>query len=236
MIRARFLSLAGLIALQGFAPETLLPVVAGDHAIRDGHNLLQETQTDAGVIRYRGAIDDNRYENRVKHRYLADAVKQVVSGQDVTTSTAKPNSKWVAQQARNFLTQVANRDDRPEYLLRDRDSKFTRQFDEILKAGSVKPKMLPFRSPNLNARCERVIQTIQQECLDNFLVFGTRHFDYLVSKFAEYYNTESSHSRREHLPPLRRDLPEENSTIDFSKFVCKERLGGLIKSFERAAA
>jgi len=154
----------------------------------------------------------------------------------VTTSTAKPNSRWVAQQARDFLTQVANRDDRPEYLLRDRDSKFTRQFDEILKAGSVKPQMLPFRSPNLNARCERVIQTIQQECLDNFLVFGTRHLDYLISEFVEYYNTVRSHSRREHLPPLRQDVPKENCTIDFAKIVCKERLGGLIKSFERVAA
>ena len=96
--------------------------------------------------------------------------------------------------------------------------------------------MLPFRSPNLNARCERVIQTIQQECVDNFLVFGTRHLDYLISEFVEYYNTVRSHSRREHLPPLRQNVPEENSTIDFSKIVCQERLGGLIKSFERAAA
>jgi len=31
----------------------------------------------------------------------------------VTTSTAKPNSKWVEQQACNFLAQVADRDDRP---------------------------------------------------------------------------------------------------------------------------
>ena len=154
----------------------------------------------------------------------------------VTTSTAKPNSKWVEQQARNFLAQVADRDDRPGYLLRDRDSKFTRQFDEILKTDGVKPIVLPFRSPNLNARCERVIQTIQQECVDNFLVFGTRHLDYLISEFVEYYNTVRSHSRREHLPPLRQNVPEENSTIDFSKIVCQERLGGLIKSFERAAA
>jgi hypothetical protein len=36
-----------------------------------------------------------------------------------------------------------------------------------------------------------------------------------------------------HLPPLRQDMPEENSTIVFSKIVCQERLGGLIKSFER---
>ena len=95
---------------------------------------------------------------------------------------------------------------------------------------------LAFRSPNLNARCERVIQTIKQECLDFFLVFGSRHLDYLISEFVEYYNTTRSHSRRDHLPPLRQDLPEEQNTIKISEVVCRERLGGLIKSFERAAA
>jgi putative transposase len=154
----------------------------------------------------------------------------------VTTSTARPNSKWVAEQARNFLTHVADRDDRPGHLLRDRDRKFTRQFDAIMNSSGVKPKLLPFRSPNLNARCERVIQTIKQECLDFFLVFGSRHLDYLISEFVDYYNTTRSHSRRDHLPPLRQDLPDEHNTIEISDIVCRERLGGLIKSFERAAA
>ena len=96
--------------------------------------------------------------------------------------------------------------------------------------------MLPFRSHNLNARFERVIQTIQQECLDNFLLFGTRHLDSLISEFVEYYNTVRSHSRREHLPPLRQEVPEENCTIDFAKIVCQERIGGQVNSFERVAA
>ena len=81
-----------------------------------------------------------------------------------------------------------------------------------------------------------MIQTIKQECLDFFLVFGSRHLNYLISEFVEYYNTTRSHSRRDHLPPLRHDLPEEGDTVEFSEIVCRERLGGLIKSFERAAA
>jgi hypothetical protein len=66
----------------------------------------------------------------------------------------------------------------------------------------VTPKRLPYRSPNLNAKCERAIQTIQQECLDNFLVFGCGHLDYLVREFVEYYNSARSQSCRGHLPPL----------------------------------
>lgn len=36
------------------------------------------------VLRYRGAIDDNRYENRVKARYLVAAIDSVLSGQVVS--------------------------------------------------------------------------------------------------------------------------------------------------------
>ena len=106
---------------------------------------------------------------------------------------------------------------------------------------SCRPKwrVLASKSPKgrgVQHRCERVIQTIKQECLDFFLVFGSRHLDYLISEFVEYYNTTRSHSRRDHLPPLRQDLPDEHNMIKISEIVCRERLGGLIKSFERSAA
>ena len=78
----------------------------------------------------------------------------------VTTATAHPDSAWVAQQARNFLMHVADRAETPTHLIHDRDTKFTRQFDEILKTEGVQAVRLPYRSPNLNARYERFIQTI----------------------------------------------------------------------------
>ena len=59
-------------------------------------------------------------------------------------------------------------------VLHDCDAKFTKQFDEILKAEGLRPQKLVFRSPNLNAYCERFVQTIKQECLDHFVVVGER--------------------------------------------------------------
>ena len=58
----------------------------------------------------------------------------------------------------------------------------------------------------------------------------------VVNSTVDYYNTTRSHSRRDHLPPLRQDLPDERNMTEVSEIVCRERLGGLIKSFERAAA
>src|SRR5256712_4321777 len=41
------------------------------------------------------------------------------------------------------------------YLLHDRDTKFTQAFDVLLAASGGEPVVLPPRSPNLNAHCER---------------------------------------------------------------------------------
>ena len=46
-------------------------------------------------------------------------------------------------------------------LVRERDTKFTAQFDEVLKAEGLKVKVLPVQSPNLNSRCERIGGLVQ---------------------------------------------------------------------------
>jgi len=48
-------------------------------------------------------------------------------------------------------------------------------------------------TPNLNAFSERVVQSIRQECLDHFVVFGSRHLNYLVGKYAQHYDDERVH-------------------------------------------
>ena len=156
----------------------------------------------------------------------------------VTSSTPHPNARWVEQQARNFLMETEDRDERPAYLIRDGDKKFTKNFDDILKSGDCEPTKLPFRSPNLNAHAERVGQTILRECLDNFVVFGRDHLDYLLREFSRYYNTARAHSARGNLPPCRDGDPTEWDilSIDSAEVVCEERLGGVVKSFVRRAA
>ncbi|TWU04213.1 Integrase core domain protein [Symmachiella macrocystis] len=153
----------------------------------------------------------------------------------VSNSTAHPDSAWVTQQARNFLMQTAGRDEKPACLIRDRDTKSTAQSDDVLKAEGVKIKVLPVQSPNFNSRCERVIQSIKQECLDNFLVFGEQHLNYLVREYVRHYNDDRAHSACGHLSPSCTDPPPENNTIVLDDIVRRERLGGLIQWCEPAA-
>jgi putative transposase len=37
------------------------------------------------------------------------------------------------------------------------------------------------------------VQSIQQECLDHFLIFGETHFDYPVREYVEHYHEERPH-------------------------------------------
>ena len=49
--------------------------------------------------------------------------------------TANPNAAWVTQQARNLLLTLEERGHRVRFLVRDRDAKFCRGFDDVF--GSV---------------------------------------------------------------------------------------------------
>jgi len=153
----------------------------------------------------------------------------------VSPSTAHPNSTWVSQQAKKLMLKTEHRDIKPTILIRDGDKKFSKRFDSVFTSAGVRVKKLPICSPNLNAVCERFVQTIKHECLNNFLAFGEGHLNYLVSEFVDYYNNERSHSSRDHLPPCCLDPPEQNETIKLDEIVCDERLGGLIKSYRRVA-
>jgi putative transposase len=59
------------------------------------------------------------------------------------------------------------------YLIHDRDTKFLYGFDRILRASGVEPVVLPPRSPNLNANCERFVRSIKDEALHQMIVIGS---------------------------------------------------------------
>jgi len=150
--------------------------------------------------------------------------------------TANPDGAWMAQQARNVCMFFDELPEPPRYLISDRDTKFTKQFQDILKSGGVEVVQVAVRAPNQNAHAERFAQTIQQECLDHFIVFGERHLRYLIREFVRYYHDCRPHQSLGNLPPSMEKPPEEFAVLGPNDVVRREWLGGLLADYERSAA
>jgi len=78
--------------------------------------------------------------------------------------TTHPTGAWVTQQARNLGLDLV--DEGARLLIRDRDSKYSGAFDEVLRSGGIRIVRTPVRAPQANAIAERFVRTARAECLD----------------------------------------------------------------------
>ncbi|MEX2217223.1 MAG: integrase core domain-containing protein [Phycisphaerales bacterium] len=153
----------------------------------------------------------------------------------ITPATLAPSDAWVARESERVIAAARAAGHTPDLMLRDRDSKFGAGFFAAMRAASVRTIVLPKKSPNLNSRAERFIQTLRLECLDRFVVLGTRHLDRLVREYADYYNRQRPHSRLPHCTPSGRAPPAAPPPSD-RELRCDVRLGGLVRHYYRRAA
>jgi transposase InsO family protein len=100
--------------------------------------------------------------------------------------TAHPTGAWTAQQARNLLMDLGERAARFRFLIRDRDSKFTAAFDDVLAGNGVRIIKAPVRSPRANSYAERYVGTLRRECLDHLLIYGERHLRRILAEYAQH--------------------------------------------------
>ena len=64
--------------------------------------------------------------------------------------TTSPEEAWMKQVARNLTAAEDGFLQAKQYVLMDRDSKFSLAFRTLLEDAGVEPVVLPARSPNLN--------------------------------------------------------------------------------------
>jgi putative transposase len=146
--------------------------------------------------------------------------------------TAHPTGAWTAQQARNLLMELGERADQFEFLIRDRDSKFTPVFDDVFAGNGVRIIKTPIRSPRANSFAERYVGTLRRECLDHLLIYGEQHLRQILTEYAQHYNEHRPHQSREQRPPLH----EPRQTIDVTaRIKRRQAVHGLISEYRRAA-
>ena len=147
--------------------------------------------------------------------------------------TAHPDSAWVTQQARNLAPSLGERKEPVRFLIHDRDSKYSGPFDEVFRTEGMKPILTPFRAPRASAFAERWVRSARDECLDWTLIWGRRHLERVLRRYAIHYNRARPHRGLGlETPEPHHDPGRERTGVGLRR---RDVLGGLIHEYEAAA-
>src|SRR6266540_2728728 len=136
--------------------------------------------------------------------------------------TANPTGAWVTQQARQFAWTLHEAPPRFRFLIRDRDSKFTRSFDAVFASEGIRVVKTPVRAPKANAIAERFVGTARRECLVWLLILNRRHLEHVLHVFVDHYNGHRPHRSRDLTPPA--DIDCERPAFSSSRDVKRRGL------------
>ncbi len=152
--------------------------------------------------------------------------------------TDHPTGLWVAQQARNLLAVVGEQGTAWKFLIRDRDTKFTRAFDDVWRSTGAEVICTPIQAPNANAVAERWVGTVRRECLDQLLIVGRHQLVRVLRRYVEHYNQRRPHRSLAYatpVPPMPWVGADPMSAATVGRLRRRDVLGGLIDEYECAA-
>ena len=124
---------------------------------------------------------------------------------------------------RQALAEIANIV-RPETIL------YCPAFDETVRDGGVRPVRLPPCSPNLNPHAEPWVRSVKDECLSKLILFGEPALRTALRAYVEHFHGERNHQGKNNLLLFPCEPMGQVGPVR-----CRERLGGLLKFYYRAA-
>jgi len=165
-------------------------------------------------------------------RYLVFFVIELATRKvEIVGIHADPCETQMIQWARNLTDAEDGFLKDKRILIHDRDPLYTKQFHDTLQAAGVRGLKLPKMSPNLSPYAERFVLAIKSECLDKMILFGEKHVRLVVGEYMSHYLRE-----RPHRVLGRRIIEPETPMPIEGPVLCRERLGGLLKTYYRQAA
>jgi putative transposase len=149
--------------------------------------------------------------------------------------TANPNTTWVTQQARNLLLGLEDQAHRVRFLVRDRDAKFCRGFDDVFRSEGAEILVTPVQAPNANAYAERWVRTVRTECLDWLLIVGCGHLEQVLRIYVRHYNEHRPHRALGLKPPNPHAALARVGDPRRGRVRRRDLLDGLVREYQRAA-
>jgi transposase InsO family protein len=122
-----------------------------------------------------------------------------------------------------------------ELLIHDRDTKFSRTFDEVFRSEGIEVIRTPVRAPNANAFAERWVRTVRGDCLDRMIILRRRHLERVLRVYTKHYNEHRPHRALQLTPPSGGNSVAVDHTSDTPPIRRHDLLGGLIHEYQRAA-
>jgi transposase len=123
--------------------------------------------------------------------------------------TPHPHARWMTQIARNETMEEWGFLRPGQYLIHDRDGKYC------------------------NAFAERWVRSVQSEVLSKLILFGERSLRHALHHYTVRFHAERPHQGIGNVIPFPSGPPAND---DEALIQCHERLGGLLKYYERKAA
>ena len=146
--------------------------------------------------------------------------------------TPHPTAAFMQQCARQLTDAVDGFLLCKQYLIHDRDTKYTLTFDGLLKGSGVEPLVLPPRSPNLNAYCEWFVRSIKEEALEQMVLLSEWSLSYVIQQYLAHYHAERNHQGLAN----RLITPDADLQSHSGQVRLRDRLGGLLSYYYRDAA
>jgi putative transposase len=134
-----------------------------------------------------------------------------------------------------LLLVLGERERRLRFVLRDRDAKFTRSFDDVFCAEGAEMLVTPVQAPNANAHAERWIRTVRAECLDWLLILGRGHLERVLRVYVRHYNAHRAHRALGLQPPAPAVGPALTGIDQPLQVHRRDLLGGLVHEYRQAA-
>jgi hypothetical protein len=97
---------------------------------------------------------------------------------------AVPMAEWTLQQLRESVTG----EEPYKFIIQDRDSIYFKDLDASITSLGMKVMKTPYKTPQANSFCERLIGTVRRECLDFIIPLHEAHIHRILKEWTVHYN------------------------------------------------